>query len=266
MTVSKFHDLLQHFQPDPRFPDARDVLDRMAKAPKFVFSDDVLHFMNLHKDEYSDAIELAAKVGQTSLPHDPMVVEYDNVDAPWSRSFWLIEQHERGYRTWLAQRSSGNRVIVFDGSFSAFFTRNGKIASGAYSKEKLLPVLTELERHHAWTPLYFAMTLNIRGIVTRPPPPAVPKLDKARAKKGLPPVTRDYITVHIGFVTDKQGNKVAYREGVGGHVRVHLRRGHIRNQACGPGLRDHKEIWIPWTLVNYVPGVTVEEPNYLVVP
>ncbi|MBP3885239.1 MAG: hypothetical protein J6D54_09940 [Olsenella sp.] len=30
----------------------------------------------------------------------------------------------------------------------------------------------------------------------------------------------------------------------------HTRRGHWRNQACGPGMKDHKRIWISATLVN----------------
>ena len=110
------------------------------------------------------------------------------------------------------------------------------------------------------------MVLNIRGIITRSPAPIDAHLERARLKRHLPPITKDYVTVHIGYVTDRQGKRHDYKEGLGHHVRVHLRRGHIRNQACGKDLQDHKEIWIPSVLVNYRPGVTVADANYLVVP
>ena len=134
MTVSKFHELLQYHQPDERFPDAGDVIHRMRRAPKFVFSENVLNFMDRHKVEYDDAIEIAAKAGQTGLPHDPMVVEYDilaydgDIGSPTgTRCFWLLEQNQSVYRTWHAQVFRRRRsAIVFDGSFhrSIYWRKN----------------------------------------------------------------------------------------------------------------------------------------------
>ncbi|UZF95544.1 hypothetical protein [Bosea sp. NBC_00550] len=110
------------------------------------------------------------------------------------------------------------------------------------------------------------MTLHVRGISTRPPAPVSPKLDAARIKKGKPPITKDYVTVHIGYVTDRQGKQHDYAEGRG-HVKPHLRCGHYKNQAVGTGRLDRKRIWIESYLVNYGPGTTIDPPpQYLVVP
>ena len=103
------------------------------------------------------------------------------------------------------------------------------------------------------------MTLHVRGIITRPPAAVSPMLDAARVKKGKPPITKDYVTVHIGYVTDRHGKEYAYEEGRG-HVKPHVRSGHYKSHAFGPGRLDRKKIWIDAYLVNYGPGTTIIDP------
>jgi len=70
--------------------------------------------------------------------------------------------------------------------------------------------------------------------------------------------------LHLSHYHDSSGK----RHGVstGRHVRLHLRAGHIRNQACGLGFKDHRQVFIKPVVVNYVPNVPVPVPVREVVP
>lgn len=55
-------------------------------------------------------------------------------------------------------------------------------------------------------------------------------------------------TLRIGLMTEDAHD--AKREASGEHRRPHLRRGHVRNQAYGPGLAYHRKIFIQPVFVN----------------
>lgn len=276
MPVSKFHDLLHRFEPpDPAFPGSRSVIDRMRRAPKFVFSDEVIEFLIEHNEEYSDALDSMAAANHFDLPHSPMLVEYGGMSyrggGDHLRGYWLIEGGKAGaYKMWAAlDLGRGESPLVPDGYFPCWLRSGRRMPLGDYTggpiPEDWRETFITLQNMQTYA-MFLAMTLHVRGIITRPPREENARLDRARAKRHLPPITRDYVTIHIGFITDKTGKRIAYTEGLGHHVRIHLRRGHYRNQAYGPKRQEHKEMWIPPVLVNYRPGVTVEEADYLVVP
>lgn len=50
--------------------------------------------------------------------------------------------------------------------------------------------------------------------LTRSSTPISPKLDAARIERGKPPITKVYVTVHVRYTTDRQGNRHAYEEGM----------------------------------------------------
>jgi len=270
MPVSRFHELLQRRDGHDRC--APRVIAAMTEAPKFVFPMAIRTFIDDHKDEYVAAIIAAAEAGHTQLPVSPMLVETENSDG--GRSFWLL-QHAgpRSYRAWMGIMRWDAPAVILPGSFTLHLDRAGLPQYEGYSdfQTPLEPDAWENDeglRHikvNCMYALFHAMALHVRGIITRPPLPVSPKLDKARLKRGLLPITRDYVTVHIGYVTDRDGKRHAVEE-YGRHVRMHLRRGHTRNQACGPQLQDRREIWIPATLVNYQPNAEIVMPDYLVVP
>jgi hypothetical protein len=265
LPVSRFHDV--HFQSHPNFPGAENVFTRMESAPKYVFSREVIDWTSEHSDDYSRAAATAINAGRTELPYETMLVEMD--DDPGERIFWLIEEAEPNiYLIWPAfHYPRAKRTLVFGHPFPASFTARGEVVVAKYDGPlpPHLPLFIDTYRPMAGIALCLAMTLHVRGIVTRPPAPVSPKLDAARVKKGKPPITKDYVTVHIGYVTDRQGKVHAYEEGRG-HVKPHVRSGHYRNQAVGPGRVDRTRIWIKPYLVNYGPDITFEPPQYLVVP
>jgi hypothetical protein len=198
-----------------------------------------------------------------------MLVEFDNHPSlVWNRNFWLITKHGEQFNlspAMIDQRNGG----VFDGYFPITLAGDGSHTIADFVGS-LVPGMSDEQREHlsrqAYIALFFAMALHVRGVVQRLAPPVSPKLQAARAKRRQFPITTDYVTVHIGFVTDREGKQHEYKEGLGWHVRMHIRRGHYRNQAYGPGRLEHKEIWIPQTIVNYGLGDEFPEAKYLVVP
>ena len=238
--VSHFHDLLERCNKGRSSGLQIDVLDRMAKAPKFVFSDDVLHWLIEYEADYREALAAAVKAGHRELPHSPMVVEWHNMrDDNSARIFWWIKEVDSGASyelciAWLLH----DDTFVADKVFPARFDHTG-LPIFHYPIEELRDTEQSrtVARNITWSgqaALAYAMALHVRGIITRPPPPFNPKLARARLKRGQPPITKDYVTVHIGYVTDRKGKRHDYQEGLGHHVRVHLRRGHHRIKPADP--------------------------------
>lgn len=73
-------------------------------------------------------------------------------------------------------------------------------------------------------------------------------LNKQRERKGKVPVPT-YTYLRIGHYYKSTGERAEYVAGRSG--KIHMRRGHTRNQACGEGLKDRKLIYIEPVLVNY---------------
>jgi hypothetical protein len=270
MPVSQFHLLLHAIAQRSVKPSLLPLIKRMTEAPKFVFSRDVVDFVGAHMSDYGDAIAAANRAGHCELPHNPMLVEWQRASS--GRHFWLIRggQGVGHYQLSCALLDNDGRGWVINGHqpidvagtrwrAGRFFWYDGQ-PDGADDDD-----WTDFEAGCA-SAFFFAMAVHVRGIITRPAVAIDTKVEAARFKRGLPATTRDYVTVHIGYITDRDGTRHAYTEGLGRHVRVHLRRGHTRNQPCGPRWQDRKEVWIPPVLVNYVPGVKVHQPDYLVVP
>ncbi len=262
MPVSHFHVLQERARPDRLDPSRRDILKRMADAPKFVFSQDVIEFLADHEEEFVEAMKLAFAAGHTHLPHSPMLVEYEDIaeETP-NRVFWLVEGGEQGasYKL-LYSHINRSEAIMADVAVPVRVNSSGRATCASVDDT------AQALFRGAVVALTYAMALHVRGIVTRPASPPEPRLDISRQKRRLPPITKDYVTVHIGYTTDRSGKKHDFVEGLGGHKRVHLRCGHIRNQPCGKGLQDRREVWISSVLVNYRPGVEVPDATYLVVP
>lgn len=103
------------------------------------------------------------------------------------------------------------------------------------------------------------LMLNIRGIEKQFIEPT--NLNRQRKQRNLPAVP-NHTVLRIGVVYGRNGEKVS---GGGGKLRkVHLRAGHTRNQAFGPGRQDHKLIYIEPMLVNYRDGDEVPSVNRII--
>ncbi|MBZ9790547.1 hypothetical protein K9B32_10495 [Rhizobium sp. 3T7] len=123
---------------------------------------------------------IAIGTGHTRLPHDTMLVGEDGSDQ---RTFWLIEEAApNSYRIWWALNvPRASRDFVLDHPFRGSFNPVGE----AFVEPSPVTSVIDSYRPTAGIALCLAMTLHVRGIITRDPPaPANPKLDAARIKKG----------------------------------------------------------------------------------
>ena len=90
----------------------------------------------------------------------------------------------------------------------------------------------------------------------------VGKLNKARAASGKREIP-EHTIVRLGHVYDRSGQKHAI--GSGHTMPIHMRAGHVRNQAHGPGMKLRKLVWIEPVLVNYRDGTDLPKPPRKVV-
>lgn len=282
MPVSRFHELKQLAPLVSRFnPGAEAILGRMERAQKCVYSVDVTKFIHDHDDDFTDELASAYAAGVTDLPYNPMLVEYlaNGWRGPGARrNFWLIEGGGAGrYRLEFGcLNPCGHRLlpgILHDGWLDVQLNTHGRATVKKVNRgisaalERRDPGADDHMMDEAYDALFFAMALHVSGIIQRPGRIIDAKLDKARQRRGLPPIPKDYLTIHIGYVFDEEGNKVAYQEDLGKSPSVHWRRGHRRWQVCGPRHREHKLIWIRPALVNHVEGTPLpKERQILVVP
>ena len=106
------------------------------------------------------------------------------------------------------------------------------------------------------------LILATRGVAKTVVDPV--KLNRARIKQDRPTVPK-HTVLHIGQVYSRSGTPTGYAPQAKqrGLVRVHWRRGHVRNQPYGFKLGKHKYIYIAPMLVNYTDGS--EKPDQTVV-
>lgn len=108
----------------------------------------------------------------------------------------------------------------------------------------------------------FWFALSVRG-VTQQRVEAPEKLNKARVKRGKPPL-RPYTVMKIGSVTTREGVERAVSDAEKRTISMHLRAGHKRRQPFGPRASLRKEIYIPPCIVNFTEGATAPTPHRLV--
>jgi hypothetical protein len=92
-----------------------------------------------------------------------------------------------------------------------------------------------------------AYALVTQGIPKRLVRPTQKQLKQARIRRSPAPdpITRVDLAAY-STASLWSGERTASS----GPKRTHLRRGHVRNQACGPGYSEHKKIWVKPALVN----------------
>ena len=171
-TVSRFHELLQRCE--AASPEQQAILAVMTDAPKFVFGEDVQDFIEDHCEEYFDALQAAVSAGHAELPFDPMVVE-NTVPPGDARNFWLLTS-DGVARYRIANASVSRRsALIVPHPFFCWIDKSG-VPQYSGGPEVFEPgtvnwkVLTQMVRRA----LFNAMTLHVRGIITRPPSPARP--------------------------------------------------------------------------------------------
>lgn len=238
MIATKLHHLLELGvdQHDP-------VVKKMLAAPKFVVMPDVMAIMT--RKDVQRSIAAMIEAGIARLPYAPLLVEFSVDPQTPIRRFVLLDE--------LANAGAFSaRVALLAGRAFAAVAEAHIVIEIVDDGLKVTQASNVADGMAAALAVSVAMLmLNIKGLDRETV--ATDALNKHRAKKGQAPIPRHSI-VRIGTIYDRHGDGHAAGD-ANRHMPVHLRAGHVRNQAFGPGMQDHRPVFIPPVLVNYREGV-----------
>lgn len=228
-------------------------MQKMMKAPHFVIQKDALELMG--RADISSTIQALHDAQLTRLPYPEILIEYSECAEDGSdefRHFVLLEEldgHKAFTPTWaffdMTKRVGGMQKVPARISFA----HEGKMAF-EYSDYGMTKRLRDVIDHGAQCCRYAAdicfMLLNTRGIEKEVI--ECHALNKQRVAKGRTRIpTHRY--VHIAKVYRRDGTHEAYQTGT--HKRMHLRKGHVRNQHYGPKNESVKIIYVEPVIVNF---------------
>lgn len=233
---TRLHVLREFGFADPQF-------DLMMKASKFFVGADVLRVLT--RDDIQSSISAMIEAGIARLPFSPLLIEYDSIMQDGVHHMdYLEEKHDN-----LIHAHAG--LLIRKGDGNAFFRITRDPAEISFTADHRIKIEVKGDEIDGTSLSYSVMValmmLNVKGIEKEVITSAA--LNRSRVSKGKGQVP-EYTTVRIGTVYDRSGNAVRVTD-VNRHIRVHLRRGHIRHQAHGEGMTERKIIFIPPVLVNY---------------
>ena len=177
--------------------------------------------------------------GMARLPFPELLVEF-SVDPSVTRFLWLRErpQDDAIEATTIMLTSKGLATVPLEPA--QVVIQGGALAVRDCSDARDAQAI-------ALGTSFALLMLNVKGVdKVRIEPKG---LNRAREKSGKGPVPTHHV-LRIGVVYDRAGKAV---QGAGQKT-VYLRAGHVRMQACGPGWREHRRIYVNPVLVNYREG------------
>lgn len=223
-----------------------DFLVRCSKLPHYVIDKSLADLLT--RGDVRSSINAMIEADIARLPFPEMVLE---VDTGAARSFVLLEEYQDHFRARMAVMRGDEALEVDPDAI--------EIELGA----EAMQVTTKLGRtHQTWMRTagvclgIALLMLNIQGVEKEII--EVTRLNRSRQASGKPSVP-GHTLMRIGHVYDRNGNRQGL--GTGRHMAVHLRAGHARRQHHGEGYALTKIVYIPPVLVNFKPGVEVNQPK-----
>lgn len=222
------------------------LINDMRVAHNYVIDSDVVDL--LKREDARHSIRAMVQAGIARLPLNPLLVEYKL--QPHGNMHWMVLLTEKSNmggtieaRVICLMHKEGV-ALLHDAPISLAIELEGVAAKGA--SDSLYAAAAVLGVSFAF------LMLNIKGLDKKVIDPSI--LNRVRHKKGKTSIPTHRV-VHIASVYDRNGNIVGDGDSVKHRrVRVHLRRGHVRNQACGPEMADRKMVYIEPVLVNFRDG------------
>lgn len=236
----------------------QEPMHRMMGAHHFVIQDEAIELMT--RSDVAATIQALHDAKLTRLPYPSVLIEFDETKDSKLRHFVLLEElsgHDAFKPTWgfydMKQEFGGIQIIPAKLAF-----HQGADMEFTYTAEGDLGWQGDLMKHGASVCRMAAdicfMLLNTKGIekevITCEP------LNKQRKKRGKATIPR-HSYVHLSRVYRVDGSYQNYNPRI--HRKMHLRKGHVRNQRFGPGLEETRVIYIEPILVNYDPDQKIEK-------
>lgn len=206
--------------------------------------------------------------GVAHLPHDEMVMEFTTPEIKIVALLW--KNHQQSTPEVSAYTSN---VAVLTGEDVVYCSqkavlvrleeKDGVVGLSATDEEGRAPDYHKRVAIVAYGAALVA--LNAKGAALETvPSKTFAKLNKTRQRRGKHPVP-EYTRVRVGTIYNKDGEGQNAATG-GRTMPVHIRAGHPRNQAHGPGRKERKLVYIAPTIVNYAGNehVTPQVPRRVV--
>jgi hypothetical protein len=261
------------------------MLSDWESAAHFVITPQLSRLMREKRQQFGSSLLDLAEAGLLKLPFDKVLIEMEDPDVVGATMFVRLSRPEDDPKAFsmikfdVVKTANGRETAVFwplDIEFELEVdpTKAKDDDARAALKVSLTPFhdtdkalqtqeIVEALRATCFYALIFGCMLwRTKGVV-RETVSAPTKLNKARVRRGQSPL-RDYSVLRVGSVFDREGRAHEVKRGfTGWAMPIHWRCGHWRNQACGPGWRDHRRLWIEPQLVNYDGEQPAPQPKFL---
>lgn len=249
--VTKMHQIIERSKGEV------PIFNEMARSPLY-FLDQKLIKICENDEVMGKSVAALILSGNAHLPHPRLVVEFDGEayeDRPGQvRRLFYIRQVGDEFRVHgtimtyerLSLQAEFTLLPIMEGEGYMRCTERGgndndTIALGAFSI------------------LMMFLTLDARGV--KKEAVEVERLNRKRENSGRTPIP-SHTVIRIGSYFDRNGRE--HRIGGSHTMSIHLRAGHMRNQAYGKGRALRKSIYIPPTIVNYQPDAEIPVPMRVV--
>lgn len=219
------------------------MMNAITPVPHFSLAPDLVAVMT--REDVQKSILAMVEAGIARLPFAPTLIEFSLSEKV--RRFVLVDEHEAGFTAEVATLHSDRLADVSASKVAIRVTATGLGVEGHRDEAEGIAV--------AFAVSAALLMLNIKGVEKQVV--QVDKLNRARGRLGRTRVP-SHTLVRIGTIFDRQGRGES--AGTGRKMPVHLRAGHVRNQACGPELSEHRPVYILPVLVNYRDGEAEPRP------
>lgn len=212
----------------------------LENIPHMVVSQSLLDLMI--REDLQDSIQAMIDCGICKLPFSYMLLEFSVTPSVY-RFVYLVQAEEKIVAKVFQYFSKRDVLLAAENTIDIEIKGN---------KLDVKNCVVESDHYAAVLAACIALlTTNIRGVDKEViGVKELSRFNKNRRIHGKATLS-EYTYLRIGSVYDYDGKVIG-----GGHksVRVHLRKGFVRNQACGTGLKEHRLIYVEPVLVNYKPG------------
>ncbi len=205
----------------------------VSTAHHYVIGDDLLKAMA--RDDVQRSIEAMIEAGIARLPFEDMLVEF--TPTPGVTRFVWLKEAPGSLQALTAMLAGKLATLPTEPALVTIEGRGLRIERAADERDGQAVALATS---------FALLMLNVRGIEKVHIEPT--RLNRARM--GRARMIPAHIVLKIGVVYDREGR----RTGAQGLKAVYLRAGHVRQQAIGPGWREHRPVYIAPQLVNYRDG------------
>lgn len=225
------------------------VLLQMEKLPHFVFDHSLIVLFG--RSDVKSCIAAVKAAGIARLPVPELLVEWE---ADGTRFFVSLRESEGQFVAMVARLHPGGYLMTI--TESPVWVR---IEDDGVTRATLCPA--PIDGYAAALAVELALMMTVtRGIAKEVIQPSV--LNRKREGRGERRIPTHSL-VHVGSVYDLYdvASDVPLDQGKAPRApaEMHIRIGHVRNQAHGEAWSERRVVFIPPTIVNYVPGATLKD-------